>query len=303
MKIVFFGSGLFGLPTLHKLLKSQHSVVGIVTNPQTARKETKMSQELSRAIKEQSNKQKSIELLTPEKLDDPGFISELNDLEADIFVVVAFRILPQIILDMPVKVMNLHASLLPNYRGAAPIHWAIINGETETGLTTFFVQKKVDTGDVLLQAKEPIHKSDYVATLQHRLSKKGADLVLKTLDTIEAGDDIPKKQDLKIKYPIAPKIFTHMCEIDFSKTTRQVYNFIRGVSHLGAWLMIRNKKIKLFKVSESKQNLNSYYLTDNHSYLYIKTSDGSILVEELQLEGKKVMPISEFLRGNQLFGI
>jgi methionyl-tRNA formyltransferase len=214
--------------------------------------------------------------------------------------------LPEIVWNMPPQgTFNLHASLLPQYRGAAPINWAIINGEKEAGVTTFFLRHDIDTGNIIFQDREVIRDDDDAGTLCERLMRKGADLVLKTVKAIEAGGVkvTPQPEDGDIKH--APKIFKETCEIRWDLPTEAVRNFVRGLSpYPAAWATINNKTFKIYKTSvvsfsQGSQNPGDY-VTDNKNYLYFKTSDGWISIDELQPEGKKRMSVKDFLRGNTL---
>jgi methionyl-tRNA formyltransferase len=207
---------------------------------------------------------------------------------------------------MPViGTFNLHASLLPQYRGAAPINWAIINGETETGATTFFLKHEIDTGEIILQKKEPIHKNDTAGSLYERLMHMGAELVLKTVKAIENDEVKPTAQVHSSDLKHAPKIFTETCEIDWNQPAENIYNFIRGLSpYPGAWMKWSSDHIlKIYKASISDLNEKSLPGTkksDNKNELMIKTSDLWLNIEEIQLQGKKRMSVQEFLRGNRV---
>jgi methionyl-tRNA formyltransferase len=243
--------------------------------------------------------------LQPTNLKDPAFTDELRKYQAQLQVVVAFRMLPQAVWSMPqIGTFNLHASLLPQYRGAAPINWAIINGETETGVTTFFLEQEIDTGSIIFQEREPIYEDDTAGLLYERLMKKGADLVLKTVAGISVGkyQSIPQQKGI-FSVP-APKIFKETCEIRWDIPAKDIYNFVRGLSpYPSAWTTIAGKGFKIFKVSvvewdEKKQA--GEFTTDNKNYLYFKSDDRWISIDELQPEGKKKMSIHEFFRGNKI---
>jgi methionyl-tRNA formyltransferase len=210
--------------------------------------------------------------------------------------------LPEIVWQMPtLGTFNLHGSLLPKYRGAAPINWAIINGEKETGVTTFFLKHEIDTGDILFQEKEPISDEDNVGTVYERLMNKGAALVLKTVEAIAEGNYKEQPQEILEDTPTAPKIFRETCEINFKQPTAQVVNFIRGLSpYPTAWTSLMGKTVKVYKARKVGQNGEKEMLSDSKTYLYLKTADGYISIEELQMEGKKRMDIEEFLRGNRI---
>ena len=299
LKIVFMGTPEFAVPSLEKLIEAEYNVVGVVTAPdKPAGRGLKMQYS---PVKESALKH-SIPVLQPEKLKNEEFLQELKNLETNLIVVVAFRMLPELIWSFPeYGTFNLHASLLPQYRGAAPINWAIINGEKESGLTTFFLKKKIDTGDLILQQKEAISENDTAGNLYERLMNKGANLVLKTVQLIESDSYTLTPQDTSKNLTPAPKIFRENCKIDFSKTAKEVYNFIRGLSpYPAAWTDQLGKTCKIFKaeipesVSEKEVNV---IITDQKSYLYIKTADAYISILELQPAGKKKMPIDAFLRG------
>jgi methionyl-tRNA formyltransferase len=248
----------------------------------------------------------NIPVLQPTNLKSPEFLEELKKFNANLQVVVAFRMLPEVVWAMPsLGTFNLHASLLPQYRGAAPINWAIINGEKETGVTTFFLKHEIDTGSIIFQEKEPIHESDDVGLLYERLMKKGAQLVLKTVQAIESGNypSVPQPQEIEIKH--APKIFKETCQINWSQSSRQILNFVRGLSpYPGAWTVLNGKTFKILKCGESKfqipDSTEGQLETDNKTYLYVKASDGWVSIAEFQPEGKKRMTVEEFFRGNKL---
>jgi methionyl-tRNA formyltransferase len=214
--------------------------------------------------------------------------------------------LPEVVWAMPaIGTFNLHASLLPQYRGAAPIHWAIINGEQETGATTFFLKHEIDTGSIIYQEKEPIHENDTAGTLHERLMKRGAQLVLRTVGSIEKENypSVPQADNATLKH--APKIFKETCEINWNQTSTHVRNFVRGLNpHPTAWCLLRGKNYKIFEVSVINktvgQDESGSVDTDNKNYLYIKTLDGWISINELQPEGKRKMNIREFFRGNKI---
>jgi methionyl-tRNA formyltransferase len=247
-----------------------------------------------------------VPVLQPTNLKAPEFIEELKSYQADLQIVVAFRMLPEAVWHMPpIGTFNLHASLLPQYRGAAPINWAIINGETQTGLTTFFLKHEIDTGNIIFQEKEPISETDTAGTLYERLREKGAGLVLKTVQAIENGNypQIPQQSATAIK--LAPKIFKETCEINWQQPSHTIYNFIRGLSpHPAAWTMLKDKLCKIYAShvvnSDAPFQNPGEYITDGKQFLHMKTADGWLAIDELQLEGKKKMGIEEFLRGNKL---
>jgi methionyl-tRNA formyltransferase len=257
----------------------------------------------------------NLPLLQPEKLKDPDFIRQLKDWKADLQIVVAFRMLPEIVWNMPPSgTFNLHASLLPQYRGAAPINWAIINGEKETGVTTFFLTHEIDTGKIIFQEPIPIRDTDNAGMIHDRLMKTGADLVLQTVNAIINREIRPVEQatitDTEATLKPAPKIFKETCRIDWSKTTREVYDFIRGLSpYPTAWTELETprKETLLLKIFETAPLPKPHHLpagsmvTDGKNQLDVATSDGFIQIKNLQQAGKKRMPVEDFLRGNARF--
>ena len=299
LRIVFMGTPEFAVPSLEILVKNGFNVAGVITAPdKPAGRGRKIQQS---AVKEYALSA-GLKVLQPEKLKAPEFIDELKSLNANLQIVVAFRMLPEIVWDMPeIGTFNLHASLLPQYRGAAPINWAIINGETTTGCTTFFLKHEIDTGDIILQHEEPIHPEDNVGTLYSRLMNKGAELVLKTVKLIAEDNIVTRPQEISKDTKSAPKIFKETCEIDWKQPVETIHNFIRGLSpYPAAWFMLNDKQIKVYESAISYRELNDAYETDNKTYLYMKANDGAISIKELQLQGKKKMSIEEFLRGNKL---
>ncbi|MDJ1470675.1 methionyl-tRNA formyltransferase [Xanthocytophaga flava] len=304
MRIIFMGTPEFAVPSLEILVENNYNVVAVITAPdKPAGRGLKL---VASPVKEAALKH-SIPVLQPEKLKNPEFLEELKSYKADLQVVVAFRMLPEIVWNMPPKgTFNLHASLLPDYRGAAPINWAIINGEKETGASTFFLQHEIDTGNIIFQEHEPISETDNVGTVYERLMHKGAKLVLKTVAAVETGNYPQIPQDLSKPVKMAPKIFTETCEINFEQSVEQVYNFVRGLSpYPGAWTKVNGKTCKIFQAEKlyttdgGTLQPGSVY-SDNKTYLRFKTTDGWIEIKELQMEGKKRMKIDEFLRGNTI---
>jgi len=297
------GTPEFAVPSLEVLVEHKFNVVAVITAPD---KPQGRGQKIVFSPVKESALRLHIPVLQPGNLKSPEFLNELKTYEANLQVVVAFRMLPEAVWAMPsVGTFNLHASLLPQYRGAAPINWAIINGEKVTGATTFFLKHEIDTGSIIYQEKETIHENDTVGTLYERLMKLGAQLVLKTVKSIEEGNypSVPQKDDEPIKH--APKIFKETCEINWNQTSTQVRNFVRGLSpHPTAWSNLGGKTYKIFTISVFNkgdgQNKPGAFSTDNKNYLYIKTLDSWISIEELQPEGKRRMNIREFFMGNKL---
>ncbi len=302
MRIIFMGTPEFAVPCLEILVQNHCNVVAVITAPdKPAGRGLKLTVS---PVKEAALKH-HIPVLQPEKLKNPEFLEELRSYQADLQIVVAFRMLPELVWNMPPKgTFNLHASLLPQYRGAAPINWAIMNGETETGASTFFLQHEIDTGNIIFQKKEPIYETDTAGNLYERLMHTGANMVLQTDRAIEADSYPQVPQDLSKPVKMAPKIFTETCEIDFHQSTERVYNFIRGLSpYPGAWTKLNGKTCKIFQAEKQYDTTSLPVGTlggDNKTYLRIRTSDGWINIRELQMEGKKRMSAEEFLRGNKL---
>ncbi|MBP6386993.1 MAG: methionyl-tRNA formyltransferase [Pseudarcicella sp.] len=290
------GTPEFAVESLKVLVENNCNVVGVVTAPdKPIGRGLKMG--LS-AVKEFSLiNLPNVPILQPEKLKDEAFLSELKSLQADFQIVVAFRMLPEVVWNMPPKgTFNLHGSLLPNYRGAAPINWAIINGEKETGVTTFFLKHEIDTGSIIFQEKETININDNVGDIYQRLMIKGAQLVLKTVNAIAQNTVEATPQTLLGTEKHAPKIFKETCEIDWNKTRLEVHNFIRGLSpYPGAWTLLNGKVCKVYQTS-----LDSDIKSDKISSEmgeFGKCIDGFLQIEELQLEGKKRMNMGDFARG------
>ncbi len=307
MRIIFMGTPEFAVESLKVLVENNCNVVAVVTAPD---KPIGRGQKIGMsAVKEYVlNHAPEIPVLQPEKLKAPAFLDELKSYQADLQIVVAFRMLPEVVWDMPpLGTFNLHGSLLPQYRGAAPINWAIINGEKETGVTTFFLKHEIDTGSVIFQEKEPIHEDDNVGTVYERLMHIGANLVLKTVRAIEAGSypQEPQNENQELKH--APKIFKETCEINWNQPAKAVYDFVRGLSpYPAAWTTLQEKGCKVYKTRivnnfEPASDVSvGQWVSDNKNYLYFKCSDAFLAIEELQLEMKKRMNIGDFLRGNKL---
>jgi len=294
------GTPEFAVPSLEILVENGFNVVAVITAPD---KPKGRGQKVATSAVKDAAVKYNIPVLQPTNLKDPSFIEELRSYKANLQIVVAFRMLPEVVWDMPkIGTFNLHASLLPQYRGAAPINWAIMNGEKETGVTTFFLKHKIDTGNIIFQEKESIRPDDTVGDLYGRLMQKGAELVLKTVKAIQTEDypQIPQTEEQEIKE--APKIFRETCEINWQQPTQKVYDFIRGLSpYPAAWTTLNGKNLKLFQVKPSTKPGNAgEYESDNKTYLRFYTTDGAIEVSELQLQGKKRMEIEDFLRGYNL---
>ena len=299
MKLVFFGTPDFAVPTLEALHDSSHEILGVVTSPD--KKSGRGLKVKSAAIKKSAEKY-SLPIYQPESTGSEQLHSILKQINPDIYVVVAYKILPESILNIPPRgAVNLHASLLPKYRGAAPVNHAILNGETETGLTTFLIQKKVDTGDLLLQQSLPIDNSVTTGEALSKLSFLGADLVIKTLDALAQNKIKPIKQDGD-KATFAPKISVQDCKINWSNPALMIHNQIRAFSPKpGAFTFYKNKRVKLFG-SKVLQNLHNARLLPGeiehtNSFLKIGTGTEPIQITNIQIEGKKKLPVDQFILG------
>jgi methionyl-tRNA formyltransferase len=305
LRIIFMGTPEFAVPSLEILVEHKFNIVAVITTPD---KPQGRGQKLTASPVKEAALKHNIPLLQPVNLKSPDFIEELKSYHANLQIVVAFRMLPEVVWSMPtLGTFNLHGSLLPNYRGAAPINWAIINGEKETGVTTFFLKHAIDTGSIIYQEKETINDNDDVGSVYQRLMHKGAALVLKTVKAIEAGDCSTFPQDENAATHQAPKISKETCEINWNQPSEAVRNFVRGLSpYPAAWTLLSSRVCKLFKCSlvnnpHSMVDDNTGQIkTDNKTYLHIKTLDGWISVEEFQPDGKKRMKVEEFFRGNQI---
>jgi methionyl-tRNA formyltransferase len=303
LRIVFMGTPEFAVPSLEVLVAHNFNVVAVITAPD---KPQGRGQKIVHSPVKEAALKHHIPVLQPTNLKSPAFVDELKAYQANLQIVVAFRMLPEVVWSMPqFGTFNLHASLLPQYRGAAPINWAIINGEKETGVTTFFLQHEIDTGSIIFQEKETITPDDNVGTLYERLMKKGANLVLKTVQAIAAGNypSVPQVASHEIKH--APKIFKETCEIQWDQPSANVVNFVRGLSpYPAAWCTLASKTFKVYKVSTASHGDENKkpgeWWSDGKTQLLVKTLDGWIRIEEIQPEGKKRMTIDDFFRGNKL---
>lgn len=306
MKIVFMGTPEFAVASLRQIISTDIEVVGVITSPDKLAgrgRKVKFSDVKNFAV------QNNLNLLQPTNLKDESFILELKKLNADLFVVVAFRMLPKVVWDMPkYGTINLHGSLLPQYRGAAPINWAIINGEKQTGVTTFFINEKIDTGKIIDKQIVDIMPTDTAGTLHDKLMNTGSELLTKTILKIQSGHYSEIEQDTLINDKIkdAPKIFKEICKINWQKQLIEIYNFIRGLSpYPAAWTELideENKKysLKIFetKIEVEKHGLNyGTILTDNKNYIKVSVKEGFLYLLEIQLQGKKRLKIKEFLNG------
>lgn len=296
------GTPEFAVPSLDILVQNNYDVVAVVTSPDS------YGGRGGKQLIESSIKKYAVEhhipVLQPTNLKSPEFIGQLKSYQADVQLVVAFRMLPEVVWIMPpLGTFNLHGSLLPKYRGAAPINHAIIQGETETGVTSFKLKHEIDTGDVLLRKKVSIDENDDAGTLHERMMIIGADVVLETVKQIESGKYTFTKQE-DAESTKAPKIFHETCKIDFKKPVDQVYNFIRGLSpYPGAWCVLEGKEIKLLKTKKrmfTDENETGTIVTDHKKSFEIKCNDGYIHVISLKPQGKKEMSVIDFLNGNKI---
>ncbi len=304
LRIIFMGTPEFAVASLSKLVEAGCNIVAVVT---AADKPAGRGMELQQSAVKKYALSKGLTVLQPEKLKAPEFIAELQSLKADLQIVVAFRMLPEIVWNMPAMgTINVHGSLLPQYRGAAPINWAIINGEKYTGVTTFKLKHEIDTGDILLQEKIEIGENETAGELHDKMKEVGAELLLRTIRAIENNDltETPQHQTSNLEPQIllhAPKIFTETCIINWNKTVDEVHNLIRGLSpYPTASTTLENKKLKIFKAEKGDEK-NSItpgsFDTDGKNYLRFACSNGYLNIIELQLEGKKKMEVKDFLRG------
>jgi methionyl-tRNA formyltransferase len=299
LRLVFMGTPEFAVASLDAIIQADYNVVAVITAPD---KPAGRGMQLTESAVKKFAVAKGLPVLQPEKLKDPVFLEQLHALGAELQIVVAFRMLPEVVWNMPqMGTVNLHGSLLPQYRGAAPINWAVINGESETGVTTFQLQQDIDTGSILLQDRFPIADTDTAGDVHDRMKVIGARLLVKTIDGLAAGTlaGTPQQNPPELKH--APKIFTETCHIDWNKSTVEIYNLIRGLSPFpAAFTELDGKVLKIFRSEKEMQPTGAApgsYNTDNKTYLRFATPDGFIQVTELQLEGKKKMAIEDFLRG------
>lgn len=297
MNIVFMGTPEFSIPSLKILIEKNHTVLAVVTTPD---KERGRGQKVTFTAVKQFAVENKIPVYQPEKLkSNTEFIAQMKQINPDLFVVVAFRILPKEVFEIPkYGSFNLHGSYLPKYRGAAPIQWALINGDKETGLTTFKLAEKVDTGNIYLQEKVKINPDDNFESLHDRMSEIGASLVLETVNMIERGNYELKQQDDSLASP-APKITKEICLIDWNKSAQEVHNLVRGLSpHPAAFFTYQNKLMKIYKteiIYDSSLKPSEFYRTKNE--FVIGCGKGALKILEIQQEGKKKISAEEFLRG------
>lgn len=306
LRVVFFGTPEFAKSSLEAIHKSKHEVVGVVT---VADKASGRGQKIHQSPVKIYALENNLPVFQPEKLRDPLFMEQMKNLNADVFVVVAFRMMPKILFELPpLGTFNLHASLLPDYRGAAPINYAIINGETKTGATTFFINEKIDEGNILLQAEVDINPEENAGQLHDKLMIKGAELVVKTLNGL-ADESIKEIAQPFVENPkLAYKIFKQDMKINWDKSSKEIYDFVRGMSpYPAAFTNISvSEETKVLKVFQGVYELSQHnekpgvvFISPNNFYIY--TKDGKFFPKDLQLEGKKRMPIKDFLNGFKTF--
>ena len=304
LRIVFMGTPDFAVASLRALVEANFNIVGVITAPdKPAGRGMKLTES---AVKKYAG-ENSLPVLQPEKLKNPEFLQQLQALQANLQVVVAFRMLPEVVWNMPaLGTINLHGSLLPQYRGAAPINWAIINGEKETGVTTFKLQHEIDTGNILLQEKIAIGENDTAGELHDIMKEIGAKLLVSTVKGIEDGSlqetaqsKVIEQVNGELKH--APKLFTEDCTIKWNKTCDEIYNLIRGLSpYPGAITTLQGKILKIYKSKKEKTAVSHAcgdFVTDGKTFLKFAAVDGYIHVTDVQMEGKKRLPVSDFLKG------
>lgn len=307
-RLVFMGTPEFAVASLDALVQAGCNVVGVITAPD---KPAGRGMKLQESAVKKYAAAHGLRILQPEKLKNPQFLEELKSLQADLQIVVAFRMLPETVWAMPpMGTINVHGSLLPQYRGAAPINWAIINGEGETGVTTFKLKHEIDTGDILLQEKMPIGENETAGELHDRMKEVGAQLLVKTVQGLADGtlketpqssigntEPLPPHSQLKH----APKIFTETCRIYWNKPVADVHNLIRGLSPFpGAFTTLNGKTLKIYRSEKEVVQPSTEagrFETNSKTFLKFACADGYVVVKELQLEGKKKMNVEEFLRG------
>ena len=302
LKIVFLGTPGFAVASLEKLVESEFDVVGVITAPD---KPAGRGRKLSESAVKKCALEHNLRILQPTNLKNTEFLEELRSLEANLFVVVAFRMLPEVVWQMPdYGTFNLHASLLPQYRGAAPINWAVINGETESGATTFFINERIDTGEIIMQERTPIGKAETAGELHDRLMVIGADLVLKTVEMIYAGEVETTVQPESAELKSAPKIHKDTCQINWEEDAEIIFNHIRGLSpYPAAWTQLNNGdntlvvKIMKAEVERSKHSLDPGLIIAAKKEMKVAVRGGYIQLLEIQLAGKRKMNIQEVLNG------
>lgn len=306
-RIVFMGTPPFAVASLNALVKAGFSIVSVVTAPD---KPAGRGLQLQQSAVKKYAVENNLQVLQPTKLKDPAFIEALQKLDAGLFVVVAFRMLPEVVWDMPpMGTINVHGSLLPSYRGAAPINWAVINGEKETGVTTFKLKAAIDSGNILLQDKLPVTEADTAGTIHDKMMILGANLLVTTLTGLINNTLVEQDQEAIIHQDPsllkhAPKIFTETCTIDWNNNTESIFNLIRGLSPFpGALTKLDDKILKIFTAQKEicvhNQQAGSI-ITNHKTYVKFACTDGYLDILDLQLEGKKRMGVADFLRGYKI---
>ncbi|HEY1045033.1 MAG TPA: methionyl-tRNA formyltransferase [Bacteroidia bacterium] len=297
LRIIFFGTPDFAVASLKAIVSAGYQVVAVVTAPDKA---AGRGYNLQSSAVKKAGLEMGLKVLQPEKLKSPEFIQELQNLKADIQIVIAFRMLPELVWNMPpMGTFNLHASYLPNYRGAAPINRAIMDGCKETGVSTFFLKHEIDTGSIILREKVAIGDNENAGSLHDRLMLTGADLVVKSLDTICQGNTELIEQE-KGEFPIAPKIFTEDCEINWHQSAVKIHNMIRGLSpYPAAFTTFHNKKLKVFEseITDMISTQAGHIEILGKDQLLAHTNDRILLLKEVQYEGKKRMSVKDFING------
>lgn len=304
LRIVFMGTPEFAVASLDALVKAGCNIVGVISAPD---KLSGRGMKLTESAVKKYAAEQGLNILQPDKLKNPEFIDQLKSLNADLQIIVAFRMLPEIVWNMPpMGTINLHGSLLPQYRGAAPINWAVINGEKETGVTTFKLQHAIDTGDILLQDRFPIGEEDNAGDVHDRMKDIGARVLVKTVMGLAEGTlkEMPQGNQIEEGLKYAPKIFTETCKIDWALHTDHIYNIIRGLSPFpGAFTTLKDKILKIYKAKKEIANVTSTpgeVITDGKTYLKFASKNGYIHALEIQLEGKRKMSIQDFLKGYRI---
>jgi len=303
LRIIFMGTPEFAVPSLTILVENGFNVVAVVTAPD---KPQGRGRKVAFSAVKKCALEYNLPVLQPTNLKSPDFLSELKSFNANLQVVVAFRMLPEAVWSMPeFGTINLHASLLPQYRGAAPINWAIINGEKETGVTTFFIRHEIDAGNIIFQEKIPISADDTAGTLHDKLMTAGAELVLKTVRAIASGNYPVQPQPMVSDLNVAPRIHKETCAINWNSKSSDIVNFVRGLSpYPAAWTTFNGRHFKILKATVAERDRNNHkpgeWDTDNKSFLHVRTADGWVNILELQAEGKRAMTTQAYFAGNRL---
>ena len=298
IRIVYMGTPEFAVPPLQELVKEGYNVVGVITVPD---KPSGRGQKVNKSAVKIAAEELGLTILQPSNLKDTVFQDQLKDLAPDLQIVVAFRMLPESVWSLPpMGTFNLHGSLLPKYRGAAPIHWAVINGEKKTGLTTFLLKHEIDTGDIIDQLEEEILDTDTTGSLYIRLMNKGAKMVINSVDLLCSDSLVLKPQTGDMCH--APKIFKQDAKIDWTKNTEEIDCFIRGMNPFpGAWTEVNETSFQIIEHKPlAEKHLDFSYDTDGKSFLHLRTKDGAIAVNTIKAQGKRAMPIEDYLRGNKI---